>query len=239
MIPQYYPLAIGYQTVIIIVEFALSILIFRRYATKRTLATLFLSLTVVALTIAGIFEIIGLILDLYASGTQIPQAFPIMSVFVADVFILLFVLEVFHKLQTTKKIKIIAAIYIFITAVVLIYIFASGLVLAVDLPSSIIGIVLIFSIVVAFFFARDCWHIAQRLEDSDDKRAMNMMFLSPVFFILGFGITILDTILNPDIPVFDALSWFIYLGSLLSALVGYLRPKWFNRRAEMPAESTS
>jgi hypothetical protein len=245
--------AMLFELIAFISVFLIAVAVFLKWRTRRTVATLYLSIALFAISGAALFVFTGLaswFISWIEGGytTTLSPAYYEMSlplgystVIIYDIFIVLFAIQIF--LDKNNK-KIIPFLLTGIPLYILLFLPTNywGLDPGPTDPAStriiITGLFLLYNTVICILLAYFSFREAGRTDQKLYRRGFQAIAFGFIANLLIFVFFLIDSILimlNPDSPgysIFISIGWIMAFITAFLFYLGYILPTWFRKRIE-------
>lgn len=229
--PQYLGPMI-YEFAIFTLACAYLIPVCKKYQEKRNPVMMNMVLLSISLILAVLFSAISRVLrldnaweldvNIYLELLTISVSF----LALANLFLLSFFLEVFHKGAFIGKNKLLVFSYMVVASVFIAYTITTGLYTP-DLTEGIWLFLILISFPLYILAFRSPFLLAKKIEDLLDKRSTQILGMIPIFLSLIFIFFLADRFMGANFTICYYFGWLSALCVLFMLYLGVLQPKWF------------
>ncbi|MHA1340126.1 MAG: hypothetical protein ACTSRZ_07945 [Promethearchaeota archaeon] len=248
LIPMIYEFSIGFVCLILVINIG------KKYIERRKPVIKYLFLFCLMLTFAVLTAAVSRILRLTELWIIIPDdpltplvdettklellAITVSFIAIGDLFLAIFILEVFYNGAFSKKNKKYIYIYIILSSASTIYSISTGI-LVEDLTDAIWGVVILISAPLYILLMRSSFKLSRKVNDPLSKLSMKIMGMGGLSILLVFVFFLLDAMMGGKYSPFYYIAWSFAMLSISFLYISVLQPGWFKRIFETPeTEST-
>jgi len=246
--------AMLFELIAFISVFLIAIAIFLKWRTRRTVATLYLSIALFSISFAAFFVFTGLaswffawIADGYSPTTISPTYYELSlplgyaTVILYDIFIVLFAIQIFMDKNKRKMIPFVIA-----GVIICILLFLPtnywGVNPELSDPAStrviVSGLFLLYNAIICILLSYFAFRESRRTEQKEYRvgfLAIAFGFIANLMVFMFFLIDSILIMLNPASPgysVFISIGWIMAFITAFLFYLGYILPAWFRKWIE-------
>lgn len=147
---------------------------------------------------------------------------------VSDLFLVVFILEVFYNGAFIEKNKKIIYLYLILSSFSSIYSISTGIFVE-DLTNQIWLFVILISAPLYVILTRSSFKLSRRIDDPLDKLSMKLMGFGGISILLVFILFLLDAMVGGKYSPFYYIAWSFAMISIVFLYISVLQPVWFKK----------